>query len=278
MIKDTVISALAAGLILDKLSEYLTLDAQVLMSLWIALTVILFIFCLFLEILAEKWRQHKARVQQLWQMLEDLRSGKEGNMERAMTIHDRVTAYEEYEAKLQIMPDTVLRREWDEESALLKRDGDDKAARCRKRQIEHEMAMRYMKTPIRNEYYLGKFLDLPKQFMDAYNAADWFRAKYIYEQALIVGMFLEIPVPLRKEFFGISDEDEDEIKGMIPRDLVSQVYLECAVKNNLGRECIVYRIPGEIGFYGAKPAPGTRYMKAEENPASWVIQGNAVIV
>lgn len=270
MVKDVIISALAAGLILDKLSEHLVLDASVRMSLWIALTVILIIFCLFLEILAEKWRKHKTRVQQLWQILEDLRSGKEENMEKAMTIHDRIKVYEEYEAKLQIMPDTVLRREWDEESALLKRDGDDKAARCRKRQIEHEMAMRYMKPPIRNEYYLGKFLDLPKQFMDAYREKNWFLAKYIYDMAITVGVFLEIPDSLQKEVFGISTENEDEIQGMIPRDLVSQVYLECAVKDNLGRECVVYRIPGEIGFYGARSAPGTRHMKAEENPASWV--------
>lgn len=76
MIKDTVISALAAGLILDKLSGYLALDAPLKISLWIALTVILIIFCLFLEIQAEKWRKRK-RVQQLWQILEALRNGKE---------------------------------------------------------------------------------------------------------------------------------------------------------------------------------------------------------
>ena len=79
MVKDVILSALAAGLILDKLSGYLALDVPVKTSLWIALTVILIIFCLFLEIQAEKWRQRQTRMQQLWKILEHLRRGKEEN-------------------------------------------------------------------------------------------------------------------------------------------------------------------------------------------------------
>lgn len=169
-----------------------------------------------------------------------------------------------YVERLKTISDTDLKREWAAESGE------------RLRQIEHEMATRFRKPAPMQLNYLNKFLDLPKQFLDACSAKDWFHAKYIYDTALRVGMFLEIPKQLRNEIFGISDEDAEEIQGMIPRDLVSRVYLECAVKDNLGHECVVYRIPGEIGFYGAKRRSGTRYMSAEENPTYWVFQEKAV--
>lgn len=164
-----------------------------------------------------------------------------------------------YVARLSSISDEELKREWTVESGE------------RRRQIEHEMAMRFRKPvqPLQLNY-LNKFLSLADQFLAAYSQKDWFQAKYIYDTALRVGMFLEIPEQIRKEFFGISQEDEEEIRGMIPRDLVSRVYLECAVKDNLGHECVVYRIPGEIGFYGAKSRSGTRFMPEEENPAYWI--------
>lgn len=162
------------------------------------------------------------------------------------------------------MSDSALRREWDEESGE------------RRRQIEHEMVKRFRKPVLLQQNHLNKFLDLPEQFMAAYREKNWFLAKYIYDLALKVGLFLEIPATLRNQVFGISAENENEIRGMFPRDLVSQVDLECVVKDNLGFDCVVYRIPGEIGFYGARPAPGTRHMKAEENPASWAIREEPV--
>ena len=49
--------------------------------------------------------------------------------------------------------------------------------------------------------------------------------------------------------------------------LIAKVMRECLIKNNLGFECMVYRIPGEAGYYGARPAADGYYMPAEQNPA-----------
>lgn len=169
------------------------------------------------------------------------------------------TVVDKYAERLQTMTDSALIREWNAES------GD------RLRQIEHEMATRFRKPRPQQLYYLNKFLDLPEQFCAACDAKEWYKAKNIYDTALRVGLFLEIPQQLSNEVFGISAEDEEEIHGLIPRDLVSRVFLECAVKDNLGLNCVVYRVPGEIGFYGARHRPGiTRLMPAEENPAFWI--------
>lgn len=172
---------------------------------------------------------------------------------------------DKYVERLQTLSDDDLKREWKEETGE------------RWQQIEHEMARRFQNPMLKDSYLLDKFMKLPEQFMTAYQNKDWFMAKYIYDQAIVVGLFMEIPVEVRNEVFGITREDEEEsIEGLIPRNLVSKVYLECAVKDNLGHECIVYRVPGEMGFYGAKHWPGiNRRMSAEENP-SYRIRDQAV--
>lgn len=163
-----------------------------------------------------------------------------------------------YTERLKALSDDGLKREWSEESGE------------RRRQIEHEMVTRFRKPAPMQLNYLNKLLDMPKQFLDAYYKKEWFRAKYIYDTAIIVAMFLEIPDPLRYQMFGISAEDEDEIQGDFPRDIVSKVFEKCVVENRLGHDCMVYRIPGEIGFYGAKYEPGiTRRMPAEEKRVFW---------
>lgn len=173
-----------------------------------------------------------------------------------------------YVDRLKSLSDDGLKREWSEESGE------------RLRQIEHEMAIRFMKpAPMQQLHYLNKLMAMPKQFLDASYKKEWFRAKYIYDTAIRLAPFLEIPIQLRNAMFGISAEDEEEIQGDFPRDIVSKVFEKCVVENSLGYECMVYRIPGEIGFYGAKHEPGvTRQMLAEENPSFWVQQGSNVAI
>lgn len=162
-------------------------------------------------------------------------------------------------ADLKSLSDDSLKREWSAESGE------------RRRQIEHEMAMRFRQpAQMQQLHYLNKLMDMPKQFLDAYYKKEWFRAKNIYDTAIKVAMFLEIPIQLRNELFGISAEDEDEIQGDFPRDIVSKVFEKCVVENRLGHDCMVYRIPGEMGFYGAKYESGvTRRMPAEEKRVFW---------
>lgn len=77
MIKDAIISSLAAGLAVDKFSQITVLTVSEQVSIWIAFAVILFIFCLFWEMQAEKWRNRKKRAQRLQEILERLAKGKE---------------------------------------------------------------------------------------------------------------------------------------------------------------------------------------------------------
>lgn len=116
------------------------------------------------------------------------------------------------------------------------------------------------------DYLMDKFLQMPEQFKEAFRQKEWAKAKYLYDSAIVIGLFLEVPEPVREQVFG-SRQHEQVIDGMFPEWMVEQVMKECVIKNRLGFECVVYRIPGEIGFYGARRDPGSACMPAEANPA-----------
>lgn len=159
----------------------------------------------------------------------------------------------DYLKRMKEMTDYDLCREWEEQPG-------------QRSQVEHEMAERFRHpAPLMNTA-LFKLLDMRGQFMEAYNNREWFRAMYIYNSAIIAGMLLDIPQELRKQLFGISGEDEPEIQGDFPREIVAKVMEECVVKDGLGRECVVYRIPGEIAFYGG---PGGAKIRPGAYTASW---------
>lgn len=73
MLKDIIISVLAAVMIVDKLSGVVSLSVRYQIGLWIAFTCILIIFCIFLENMANKWRLRKERIQRIQEKLEKLR-------------------------------------------------------------------------------------------------------------------------------------------------------------------------------------------------------------
>lgn len=75
MCKNIIISAMAAALIVDKF-PWGALTANEQAGLWIGMTTILIIFCFFGDVTLEKWRKRRNRVQQLQQILEQMR-GKE---------------------------------------------------------------------------------------------------------------------------------------------------------------------------------------------------------
>ena len=76
MIKDVIISALAAALLMDRLAGAGGVSGELWICLWITGTVILIIFCLFLEEQVEKYRKRRERVRRLSLILAQL-SGKE---------------------------------------------------------------------------------------------------------------------------------------------------------------------------------------------------------
>ncbi len=166
-----------------------------------------------------------------------------------------------YIEHIQSMSDRELEEEWQE------------AEGSRLREVEHEMAMRFRhraqnQAGGETQYFTSKFLQMPGQFEEAFYRKDWFRAKYIYDSAIAIGLFLELPEHARAEVFGSRQDERRPVEGMFSQRMVDHAMRECVIKDRLGFECVVYRVPGEIGFYGAKHLPGTRHMAAEDNPAS----------
>ena len=118
------------------------------------------------------------------------------------------------------------------------------------------------------QYYMGKLLKMGDEFTKAVIRKDWFQAKYLYDKASTVAVFLEAPQEVREKLFGRYNEERDEKEqGAFDDRSIAKVMRECLIKNNLGFECMVYRIPGEAGYFGARPAEDGYYMPANQNPA-----------
>lgn len=167
-----------------------------------------------------------------------------------------------YVRRIQNMTDEALVREWESEEGY------------HLRKVEHEMALRFMNRSKEQRLrsgersmLIGKFLKMPEQFAEAYQNRDWSRAKYIYDSAIAVGQFIEASQEIRDKVFGNKQDERNIIEGMFREEMLDKVMHECVIKNRLGFECVVYRRPGEIGFYGAQFLSGTRIMLAEQNPA-----------
>lgn len=178
-----------------------------------------------------------------------------------------MTALEGYRERLKGMGDAELRREWESPQP-----GELTAHVCLEA-VEHEMAMRFRRTGRKKleggegAYFLKKYMELPDRFWEAYCRKEWAQAKMLYDDAIRIGLFLEIPEEVRAQVMGSRQDPERPVEGLFPEWAVDKVMHECLIKNRLGHECVVYRVPGEIGFYGASPLPGTRRMAAWENPA-----------
>lgn len=118
------------------------------------------------------------------------------------------------------------------------------------------------------QYYMDKLLKMGDAFTAAVIRKDWFQAKYLYDKASAVTVFLEAPQEIREQLFGRYNEERDEKEqGAFDDRSIAKVMRECLIKNNLGFECMVYRIPGEAGYYGARPAADGYYMPTDQNPA-----------
>ena len=118
------------------------------------------------------------------------------------------------------------------------------------------------------QYYMDKLLKMGDEFTKAVIRKDWFQAKYLYDKASTVAVFLEAPQEVREKLFGRYNEERDEKEqGAFDDRSIAKVMRECLIKNNLGFECMVYRIPGEAGYFGARPAEYGYYMPANQNPA-----------
>lgn len=191
-----------------------------------------------------------------------------------------MTDLERYKERLRKMGDAELKKEWKSlQLGELRKERESPQTSQPTETVcltaaEHEMAVRFLwrqEPPLsgrdEGQYFLRKYMELPDRFWKAYCKAEWPRAKMIYDDAIRIGLFLEVPEEVRAQVMGSRQDPERPVEGMFPERAVNRVMHECVVRNRLGHECVVYRVPGEIGFYGARHLSGTRWMEAEENPA-----------
>lgn len=190
--------------------------------------------------------------------------GKDGGM----------TPRDAYRERLRHLGDEQLKREWD----LIDGEGYDYAAFPRQlADLKHEMALRFLgKSESQKNrqdaraYFWDKLFRKAEEFGGLVAAGEYFKAMYLYNQACMLTVFLELPEEMRPELFGREADDGTYINGLFARKDVNRVIRECVVYNKLGYDCMVYRIPGEVGYHGARSRPGMRpdrAMKREENPA-----------
>lgn len=78
MVKNIIISILAAALAVDKLSQIIVLTMSEQGALWITFSWVLIIFCVFLEDKAEKRRKRRNRVQHIREILNKLQEVNHG--------------------------------------------------------------------------------------------------------------------------------------------------------------------------------------------------------
>lgn len=186
----------------------------------------------------------------------------------------RQTPREAYRERLRRLDDGQLKTEWD----WLDGEGYDHASfPWQLADLKHEMALRFLgRARIQEDrrdakaYFWDKLSREAGEFGRLAARGEHFRAKYLYDRACMLAVFLEMPVELRQRLFGTTTEEGVYVDGLFDRESVNRVMDACVVRNRLGHECMVFRIPGEVGYHGAREAPGIRpcrRMEKEENPA-----------
>lgn len=108
--------------------------------------------------------------------------------------------------------------------------------------------------------YIDKLLRYPEEFRKAVYRGQWSRAKYIYDTAIRVTEFLDVPAEIRTQLFGYS-ENEEEIKALFPKELVCMAYEKCFAKLCQGYEHESYRRYGQPPQYYIPPRYPTHRTK-----------------
>lgn len=88
-------------------------------------------------------------------------------------------------------------------------------------------------------YLERKLMLMPEEFRKLFHVGEWAQAKYIYDTALRICAFMEVPDEVRVKLFGErqSSDESKHVAGLFIEDHVQKVYLECAVKKNIEDEC-----------------------------------------
>ena len=103
---------------------------------------------------------------------------------------------------------------------------------------------------------VDKLKETAEDFMEAVESKNYMRAKALYNKALTVATFMQIPKEAMAELFGqsagIADDDEAQ-DGLFRREAVSRVDLECCIKRNQAYEDQACRRRGTtVRYYSDK--------------------------
>lgn len=96
-----------------------------------------------------------------------------------------------------------------------------------------------VKDMVTEKYIMDKILYQPKKFYEHLYKKEWAAAKKTYEDTVAVVYFLELHMDTKFKLFGnrpYTEDEESEEDGLFREEDVQKVYLECAVKRDLGRE------------------------------------------
>lgn len=102
------------------------------------------------------------------------------------------------------------------------------------------------------QYYIDKLFAMPEKFNELYTAKEWAQAKYIYDTALRVAIFFELPEEEKIKLFGnygYDDREDKPMEGLFANDKVIKVDEECCVMQNKGFENMHLRHLGEPVTY-----------------------------
>ena len=94
-----------------------------------------------------------------------------------------------------------------------------------------------------DKYLLDKLMAMPEQFMEKFREKDWAGAKYIYDTAIRISTFMEVPEDVKEKLFGnrATAEEGEEQPGLFYESMVQRVYLECAIKRRLDTDSVESR-------------------------------------
>lgn len=110
---------------------------------------------------------------------------------------------------------------------------------------------------IRNQkYYIEKLYSYAEQFKVLFRERKYPQAKYLYDTALRVAAFLEVPQTVREKLFGYRADnalEEEEFEELFPAEWVKRCYEKCCIDLYQGYEHEAYRRYGQAPRYYPQP-------------------------
>ena len=80
------------------------------------------------------------------------------------------------------------------------------------------------------KYYLDKLMKMPAEFNILYQEKRYAQAKRVYDTAVQVALFLEVPEETKIQLFGSKQDENNIVNGLFNEYMVQKCYYEVSVK------------------------------------------------